>query len=68
MYDKYLIVAEEFKNVMEGGKVTGYQFGLRLPNYRGVVLSLVGHSEIKVDGETVPSGNMTVTLHGKTFP
>ncbi len=68
MYDKYLIVAEEFKNVKEGGKVTGYQFGLRLPYYRGVVLSLVGNSEIKVDGELIPADQMTVTLHGKTYP
>src|SRR5512142_2541960 len=68
MYDKYLIVAEECKNIQEGGKVTGYQFGLRLPYYRGVVLSLVGQSEILVDGEPVPADKMTVTLHGKTFP
>jgi hypothetical protein len=68
MYDKYLIVAEALKNVQEGDAVTGYQFGLRLPYYRGVVLSLIGHTEIKVDGETVPVDQMTVTLHGKTFP
>ncbi len=68
MYDKYLIVAEDFKNIKEAGKVTGYQFGLRLPYYRGVVLSLVGNTEIKVDGETVPVNQMAVTLHGKTFP
>ena len=68
MYDKYLIVGEAFKNVEESGKVTGYQLGLRLPYYRGVVLSLVGNTELTVDGERVPTEDMTVTLRGKTFP
>ncbi len=68
MYDKYLIVGEAFKNVEDGGTVTGYQLGLRLPYYRGVVLSLVGNTELTVDGERVPTDAMTVTLRGKTFP
>ena len=68
MYDKYLIVGEAFKNVEEAGKVTGYQLGLRLPYYRGVVLSLVGETIITVDGEKVPPEQMTVTIGGKTYP
>lgn len=68
MYDKYLIDGEAFKNVEEGGQITGYQLGLRLPYYRGVVLSLVGQTELTVDGERVPTEAMTVTLRGKTFP
>lgn len=68
MYDKYLIVGEAFKNVEEGGKVTGFQLGLRLPYYRGVVLSLVGEMVIKVDGELVPVEDMSVTVGGKTLP
>ncbi len=68
MFDKYMIVAEEFKNVHEGGQVMGYQLGLRLPYYRGVVLSLVGEVDITVDGEKVPVENMKVTVGGKTFP
>ena len=68
MYDKYMIVGEEFKNVKEDGKVTGYQLGVRLPYYRGVVLSLVGEMDLTVDGEKVPSEQMTVTIGGKTYP
>ena len=67
MYDKYLIVGEEFKNVVEEGKVTGYQFGLRLPYYRGVVCSLVGKTELTVDGEQVDYDKMFVTIGGKTI-
>lgn len=68
MYDKYLIVGETFKNVEEGGQVTGYQIGLRLPYYRGVVLSLVGETILTIDGERAPAEAMTVTLRGKTYP
>jgi hypothetical protein len=67
MYDKYLIVGEEFKNVVEGGKVTGFQFGLRLPYYRGVVCSLVGRTKLTVDGEEIPWETMSVTIGGKTI-
>lgn len=67
MYDKYLIVGEEFKNVVEGGQVTGFQFGLRLPYYRGVVCSLVGKTELTVDGEPVDYDKMYVTIGGRTI-
>jgi len=68
MYDKYLIVGEEFKNVVEDGKVVGFQYGARLPYYRGVVLSLVGALKLTVDGVTYPAHQMSVTLHGNTYP
>jgi len=68
MYDKYIIVAEEFKNIEENGEITGFQFGLRLPYYRGVVLSLVGETKLTVDGEVFPQDKMTVTLDCGTFP
>jgi hypothetical protein len=68
MYDKYLIVGEAFKNVEEAGKVTGFQVGIRLPYYRGVVLSLVGEMVLTVDGEKMDLEQMTVTLNDKTYP
>ncbi len=68
MFDKYMIVGEEFRNLVEDGQVIGYQFGVRLPYYRGVVLSLVGDMHLVVDGETIPMEAMSVTLHGNTYP
>lgn len=68
MYDKYLIVGEEFRNVEENGRITGYQFGLRLPYYRGVMLSLVGETEVYMDGERVPWQKLSVTVGNETFP
>jgi hypothetical protein len=68
MYDNYIIVAEEARNVVEGGQVVGFQLGMRLPYYRGIVLSLMGETKLVVDGEAIPPERMTVTISGKTFP
>ncbi len=67
MYDKYLIVSEEFKNVVVNGEVIGFQLGMRLPYYRGVVLSLIGNTDLTVDGETISPEQMSVTLHGNVY-
>jgi Domain of unknown function (DUF6379) len=67
MYDKYLIVGDEFKNVEENGKVTGFQIGERLPYYRGVVLSLIGDTDLAVDGEHFSPDDLTLILDGKTY-
>ncbi len=68
MYDKYMIVGEAFRNVQEEGKITGFQVGVRLPYYRGVVLSLVGEMTLTVDGEQMPAERMKVTVEDGTFP
>jgi hypothetical protein len=68
MYDKYMIVGEAFRNVEKDGRLAGYQVGVRLPYYRGVVLSLVGEMVLTVDGEKVPAEKMAVTVGGKTYP
>lgn len=67
MYDKFLIVEELLKNVEKDGQIIGYQYGARLPYYRGVVLSLVGEMDLTVDNEAVSPDQMTVTLHGNTY-
>ncbi len=68
MYDNYMIVGEEFRNVAAGGEKTGFQIGMRLCYYRGIVLSLIGTIALKVDGEEIAQDAMTVTVGGKTFP
>jgi hypothetical protein len=67
MYDRYMIVGEEFRNVEQDGKVTGFQIGARLPYYRGVVLSILGPTGLSVDGEHFAPEDITVTLHGNTY-
>lgn len=68
MYDNSMIVGEAFRNVIQDGRVTGFQLGMRLPYYRGIVLSLIGDTALSVDGEAFPRAAMTVTISGRTFP
>jgi len=68
MYDQYVIVGEEFKNVTRAGKIVGFQIGERLPYYRGVVLSLLGETKLTVDGEWIPPEKIMLTVSGKTLP
>jgi hypothetical protein len=67
MFDKYIIVGEEFKNVQKDGKVTGFQVGVRIPYYRGIQVSQIDDLELSLDGEPVPRETITVTLHGHTY-
>jgi sugar phosphate isomerase/epimerase len=56
-----------FRNVEEGGRVTGFAFQLRNPNYRGGAASLLDGIEVVVDGEKVPDHVPLWTLQGRTF-
>jgi hypothetical protein len=67
MFDNYLIVGDEFRNVEQDGKVTGFQIGIRLPYYRGVVLSLLGDTDLTVDGERFAPEQITLTINGHNF-
>jgi hypothetical protein len=67
MFDKYMIVGEEFKNVEKDGEVIGFQIGMRLPYYRGVVLSLLGDTDLVVDGEHFDPEQITLTLNGRSY-
>lgn len=67
MYDNFMIVGEEFRNVIENGEAAGYQLGVRLCYYRGIALSLIGTIALKVDGEEIAQDAMTVTVDGKTY-
>lgn len=68
MFDRYIVVEDTLKNVVEGGKVVGVEFGARLPYYRGLGLSMIEAVDVTVDGEPVPVEDVSVTLDGKTYP
>lgn len=46
---------------------TGFQFGARLPYYRGVSLSMVEEIEVTLDGITLPQNTVDITVHGNTY-
>jgi hypothetical protein len=54
MFDKYLIVEDSLRNLVEDGQVTGFCFKARLGYYRGLGLSMVEAMDVTIDGQEVP--------------
>jgi Domain of unknown function (DUF6379) len=67
MFDKYLIVEDSFKNTREDGKIVGFEFGARLPYYRGLVLSMIEDVAVSVDGQSLPRERIRVALRGRNY-
>lgn len=67
MFDRYLIVETGLKNRTQDGRVVGFQFGARLPYYRGLGLSMVEDLKVSVDGEPVASEDVRLELRGRTW-
>lgn len=47
------------------GQIVGFRFGVRLPRYRGNMLSLVNGYYVNVDGEEFPQDAMRLEINGK---
>ncbi len=67
MLEYDVIQGRGFANVVEDGRVTGFQLQLRNPNYRGNGASMLDGIEVVVDGERVPDHVPLWTLQGRTF-
>jgi sugar phosphate isomerase/epimerase len=67
MLDVAVIQGRGLRNVLEDGRVTGFQFQLRNPNYRGVAASLLDGIDVVIDGERVPEHVPLWTLQGRTL-
>ena len=49
----------------ESGKVIGFKFGVRLPRYRGNMVSLINGYYVNVDGEEFPQDKIRFQVNGK---
>ena len=58
---------EGFKNIVEDGKVTGYQFEFKAQYYRGFTLSILRDIKVNVDGVDEPRENIRITVNDATF-
>jgi hypothetical protein len=67
MFEKYMILTQEFQNVRDSGGVIGFQVKVRLPYYRGVWLSTIHHLELKVDDESFPQDRIDFCLGNRRF-
>ena len=67
MLEKEVIQSVGFRNVKEDGAVTGFQFKVRLPYYRGIFLSQLRPGTLFVDGERFEREEIVWHIHGKDF-
>ena len=67
MFEKYMIVEDKLKNVVDESKVSGFQFGARLPYYRGVSLSMLEEIEVSVDGTVLPQDKVHLIVRDNTY-
>ncbi len=65
--EKQVIQSVGFRNTVENGKVTGFQFKIRLPYYRGVFLSQLRPGTLTVDGETYAKENIVWCFGGEEY-
>lgn len=68
LLERDILQSTGFRNVREGDEVTGFQFRLRMPSYRGMAASLIDGVSVRVgDLVDVPADVPRWTLQGKTY-
>ena len=68
LLERDLIQSTGFRNVREGGEITGFQLRVRIPNYRGLYASLIDGISVRVgDLVDVRHDVPLWTLGGKTY-
>jgi hypothetical protein len=66
MYDKHIIFPDSLRNEGESDGAR-WRVGVRLPYYRGQVLSAVEDIALTIDGDKVPREDVRFTVRGKTW-
>ncbi|ULT59003.1 DUF6379 domain-containing protein [Neobacillus drentensis] len=62
-----VVCDESLKNTYVNGNKLGYEFQIRLSNYRGHYLSCIEEFVVTVDGQEVNSDDITFELNEKEF-
>lgn len=65
--EREVIQSVGFRNIVENGKVTGFQLRIRLPYYRGVFLSQIRPGTLTVDGEKFDRKDIVWNIKGEDF-
>jgi hypothetical protein len=65
VFDQYLIRKDSLKNDYKDGKAVGFQFAVRIADYRGCFLSLHNGYYISCDGTEYPRELQTFEINGK---
>ncbi|MDQ1169080.1 sugar phosphate isomerase/epimerase [Microbacterium proteolyticum] len=68
LLERDLIQSVGFRNVREGGEITGFQFRVRMPSYRGMAASLIDGIGVRIPGLVDVAPDVPLwTLQGGTY-
>ena len=68
LLERDLIQSVGFRNVRQDGEITGFQFRVRMPSYRGMAASLIDGIGVRIPGLVDVAPDVpTWTLQGKTY-
>lgn len=67
MLEREVIQSVGFRNIKEGDKVTGFQFKVRLPYYRGIFLCQLRTGTCIIDGEVIGKDNIIWNVDGVDY-
>lgn len=65
MFDNFLIREDSLQNVVQGDKIIGFRFAVRIADYRGCYLSLHNGYYIICDGAEYPRDLQRFMINGK---
>ena len=65
--EREIIQSVGFRNTVVNGETVGFQFKVRLPYYRGVVLSQLRPGTLIVDGEKIGKENILWNVKGEDY-
>ncbi len=68
LLERDLIQSVGFRNVREGGEITGFQFRVRMPSYRGMAASLIDGIAVRIPGLVDVAPDVPLwTLQGRQY-
>ncbi|MBS5520669.1 MAG: hypothetical protein KHX56_00200 [Clostridiales bacterium] len=67
MLEMDVIQVRGFRNIVQNGKITGFQFRVRSTYYRGIWLSLLRPGDIIVDNERFPRDSVLWEIGGLEY-
>lgn len=65
-FETYMI-GEVVENLVTGDEPSGFRIPIRIPYYRGIVISLIEDFEVTVDGTRFPRDAVRFTLRERTM-
>jgi hypothetical protein len=66
---EHFLLKQGFRNVLKAGQITGFQFKIRIPYYRGLWVSAAFQRfAVRVDGVVYPNDKISLKIGNKTYP